>query len=801
MPAARTEQAETEHPELNHRGPQAIEQGVESEQRSLGSVRSQAICGSVAHDFESCDSMSIPHDGDDEPSNEEISSDSSNTEKYNTEKYNTEKYRVNSLAPSSRTNEPSCDHEIADATPLSVREATPDDPESASAIDSATVTECATVTDLALVDISGAEPSIDPTMDEVSGNAPPIVCAVTPRVPADAGVQGKARTVTELSQHTQSLPPPDGVSNLPRVTLIGGNRFVVRDSKYDEHSIAVVVAVNTDATKFLLGASGEKYLVEIQVYRSEKDMEEAAAKLDTRTLDNCHVVRVRHMPARHSSGSTEQTVRIGADLATKPAALPASGLGASPLELIPRPSPPSQIVVPSPPPPPAEWLRPAPPVLNPVAAVFHPQPTCPQVVTAVIADGSHVLLLHRRLPHGGTIMVLPFARTQEGVEPLDSLRDAFEEQIGCFPESFGDVMRFYQSHIDQGVYRNCLFASDRRLRNLRHLLYSMMQRRTKAIADVFPEAVLVPWSSLSLVASNLDSPARQALEACMPHVRKTSIPLVAEQICPIWPRPTAVSILATKRAEVRLSQQSVVPSKLGGSVALPDEKDLISSSRKTSLAHCSKGRATSQLATGLSCDQLTDIQSISTSPPKLNGSSGSITVAVTRISASGAELLVQCRDGVLCLPSAEPGMLEPVSTAARRLVNQHFARPDPVLRLLGRATAAPSTALGRTAVCFALNMASPVLPAASAHHWIWVPIDCVSAIPMHPSERRALASATASLPRASIRQRVLGSTPTYAHVLATPPELSRRLGHGKLISRYASAPPRLGSQCPLTLNT
>ena len=184
-------------------------------------------------------------------------------------------------------------------------------------------------------------------------------------------------------------------------------------------------------------------------------------------------------------------------------------------------------------------------------------------------------------------MVLPFARTQEGVEPLDSLRDAFEEQIGCFPESFGDVMRFYQSHIDQGVYRNCLFASDRRLRNLRHLLYSMMQRRTKAIADVFPEAVLVPWSSLSLVASNLDSPARQALEACMPHVRKTSIPLVAEQICPIWPRPTAVSILATKRAEVRLSQQSVVPSKLGGSVALPDGKDLISPSREKSLAHCS----------------------------------------------------------------------------------------------------------------------------------------------------------------------------------------------------------------------
>ena len=47
-----------------------------------------------------------------------------------------------------------------------------------------------------------------PSTDEVSGNAPPIVCAVTPPVPADAGVQGRARTVNKLNQQTQSLPPP-----------------------------------------------------------------------------------------------------------------------------------------------------------------------------------------------------------------------------------------------------------------------------------------------------------------------------------------------------------------------------------------------------------------------------------------------------------------------------------------------------------------------------------------------------------------------------------------------------------------
>ena len=107
------------------------------------------------------------------------------------------------------------------------------------------------------------------------------------------------------------------------------------------------------------------------------------------------------------------------------------------------------------------------------------------------------------------------------------------------------------SHIDQGVYRyrNCMFASDRRLRNLRHLLYDMMQRRPKAIADVFPEEV-VPWSSLSLGAPHLDGPARQALEACMPHLRKTSTPPVAEPLYPIWPRPAAASMFATAGADV-----------------------------------------------------------------------------------------------------------------------------------------------------------------------------------------------------------------------------------------------------------
>ena len=44
---------------------------------------------------------------------------------------------VNSLAPSSHTSEPSCDREISDAKSLSVDGATPEDSESASAIDCA----------------------------------------------------------------------------------------------------------------------------------------------------------------------------------------------------------------------------------------------------------------------------------------------------------------------------------------------------------------------------------------------------------------------------------------------------------------------------------------------------------------------------------------------------------------------------------------------------------------------------------------------------------------------------------------
>ena len=108
----------------------------------------------------------------------------------------------------------------------------------------------------------------------------------------------------------QPLPPPleqlAPEAVLPDVVLTGGNRFIILDSAYDMYSIAVVVAANTDATRYMLGANGEKYHVEVQVYTSAEDMQTAAVGLGSRTLDDCFVVRVTHMRVRSSARSRKR---------------------------------------------------------------------------------------------------------------------------------------------------------------------------------------------------------------------------------------------------------------------------------------------------------------------------------------------------------------------------------------------------------------------------------------------------------------------------------------------------------------
>ena len=108
----------------------------------------------------------------------------------------------------------------------------------------------------------------------------------------------------------QPLPPPlDQLAPkavLPDVVLTGGTRFIILDSAYDLYSIAVVVGVNVEATRYMLGAKGEKYHVEVQVYTSAEDMQIAAVGLDSRTLDDCFVLRVTHMQLRSSTRSRKR---------------------------------------------------------------------------------------------------------------------------------------------------------------------------------------------------------------------------------------------------------------------------------------------------------------------------------------------------------------------------------------------------------------------------------------------------------------------------------------------------------------
>jgi ADP-ribose pyrophosphatase YjhB (NUDIX family) len=63
----------------------------------------------------------------------------------------------------------------------------------------------------------------------------------------------------------------------------------------------------------------------------------------------------------------------------------------------------------------------------------------PTVVTAVIADKSHVLLLRRRMPQGRNILVLPATRVEADTSKMLSLEKACAEQISRFPDAFNDI--------------------------------------------------------------------------------------------------------------------------------------------------------------------------------------------------------------------------------------------------------------------------------------------------------------------------------------------------------------------------
>jgi len=99
-------------------------------------------------------------------------------------------------------------------------------------------------------------------------------------------------------------PPPP-----PLQQLVPGSQFVVDGDPRNPHAVASVVALTDNATRFLNGAKGEAFHVELRSFESAAAMQAGrGAELQVRTLDDCHVVRV--MPPLRASSRPRKMPRL-----------------------------------------------------------------------------------------------------------------------------------------------------------------------------------------------------------------------------------------------------------------------------------------------------------------------------------------------------------------------------------------------------------------------------------------------------------------------------------------------------------
>ena len=91
-----------------------------------------------------------------------------------------------------------------------------------------------------------------------------------------------------------------------------GDRFVVIDDPRNPFAIATVVAVNTDANRFMLGANGQTYHVRITQSKTEAELRVAAQGLTGRNLDDCHIagVDLAPLPPPRSSSRPRKRPRL-----------------------------------------------------------------------------------------------------------------------------------------------------------------------------------------------------------------------------------------------------------------------------------------------------------------------------------------------------------------------------------------------------------------------------------------------------------------------------------------------------------
>jgi hypothetical protein len=96
-------------------------------------------------------------------------------------------------------------------------------------------------------------------------------------------------------------PPPP-----PLQQLVPGSQFVVDGDPRNPHAVASVVALTDNATRFLNGAKGEAFHVELRSFESAAAMQAAGGEeLPVRTLDDCRVVRVMP-PLSHPPSHVEE---------------------------------------------------------------------------------------------------------------------------------------------------------------------------------------------------------------------------------------------------------------------------------------------------------------------------------------------------------------------------------------------------------------------------------------------------------------------------------------------------------------
>ena len=87
---------------------------------------------------------------------------------------------------------------------------------------------------------------------------------------------------------------------------------MVKGDPRNPFAIATVVAVNTDATRFMAGANGETYHVRIAQFLTKEELLGAAPGLGERDLDDCHLVGVdmASRPPPRSSSRPRKRARL-----------------------------------------------------------------------------------------------------------------------------------------------------------------------------------------------------------------------------------------------------------------------------------------------------------------------------------------------------------------------------------------------------------------------------------------------------------------------------------------------------------